>query len=98
MIDFYRILSQFFFYLTKLTCFRFDFLTKYKLKKLMRKKMKKILILFISFFMFASSAVANSGNLVIVTSFPKDLSGKFKAAFETKYPNITVEVVGKKAL
>ena len=58
--------------------------------------MKKILILFISFFMFASSAVANSGNLVIVTSFPKDLSGKFKAAFETKYPNITVEVVGKK--
>ena len=38
MIDFYRILSQFFFYLTKLTCFRFDFLTKYKLKKQMGEK------------------------------------------------------------
>ena len=58
--------------------------------------MKKILVLFISFVLFASNVLANSGNVVIVTSFPKDLSGQFKAAFEAKYPNITVEVVGKK--
>ena len=58
--------------------------------------MKKILVLFISFVLFATNVLANSGNVVIVTSFPKDLSGQFKAAFEAKYPNITVEVVGKK--
>lgn len=55
--------------------------------------MKKILS-FIVAFLFATSAFANS--VTIVTSFPKDLSGKFKAAFEKKYPNITVEIVGKK--
>ena len=58
--------------------------------------MKKILLVFVSLLFFASNVFANSGNLVIVTSFPKDLSGQFKAAFEKKYPNITVEVVGKK--
>ena len=55
--------------------------------------MKKILS-FIVAFLFATSAFANT--VTIVTSFPKDLSGKFKAAFEKKYPNITVEIVGKK--
>ena len=55
--------------------------------------MKKILS-FIVAFLFATSAFANS--VTIVTSFPKDLSGKFKAAFEKKYPNIKVEIVGKK--
>jgi phosphoglycerate transport regulatory protein PgtC len=54
---------------------------------------KKILS-FIVAFLFATSAFANT--VTIVTSFPKDLSGKFKAAFEKKYPNITVEIVGKK--
>jgi ABC-type Fe3+ transport system substrate-binding protein len=54
---------------------------------------KKILS-FIVAFLFATSAFANS--VTIVTSFPKDLSGKFKAAFEKKYPNIKVEIVGKK--
>ena len=58
--------------------------------------MKKILLIFFSLLFFSSNVFANSGNLVIVTSFPKDLSGQFKAAFEKKYPNITVEVVGKK--
>ena len=55
--------------------------------------MKKILS-FIVAFLFATSAFANT--VTIVTSFPKDLSGKFKAAFEEKYPNIKVEIVGKK--
>ena len=55
--------------------------------------MKKILS-FIVALIFTTSAFANS--VTIVTSFPKDLSGKFKAAFEKKYPNITVEIVGKK--
>jgi len=46
--------------------------------------------------LFASNSFAASGKVVVVTSFPKDLSGKFKAAFEKKYPGVTVEVVGKK--
>jgi len=54
---------------------------------------KKILS-FIVAFLFATSAFANT--VTIVTSFPKDLTGKFKAAFEKKYPNIKVEIVGKK--
>ena len=58
--------------------------------------MKKILAIFVAVILFASNSFANSGSVVIVTSFPKDLSGKFKAAFEKKYPDITVEVVGKK--
>ena len=58
--------------------------------------MKKILAMFVAFLLFTSNSFANSGDVVIVTSFPKDLSGKFKAAFEKKYPGITVEVVGKK--
>ena len=57
--------------------------------------MKKILAIFIAL-LFASNSFAASGKVVVVTSFPKDLSGKFKAAFEKKYPGVTVEVVGKK--
>ncbi len=34
--------------------------------------------------------------LVIVTSYPKDLTGPFKKAFEAKYPGTTVEVLQKK--
>ena len=34
--------------------------------------------------------------LVIVTSYPKDLTGPFKKAFEAKYPAVTVEVLQKK--
>ena len=55
--------------------------------------MKKI-ISFIIALLFATQAFAQ--NVVVVTSFPKDLSGKFKAAFEKKHPNIKVEIVGKK--
>ncbi len=34
--------------------------------------------------------------LVVVTSFPKDLTGAFKAAFEKKYPGVKVEMLKKK--
>ena len=57
--------------------------------------MKKILAIFIAL-LFASNAFAASGKVTVVTSFPKDLSGKFKEAFEKKYSGVTVEVVGKK--
>ena len=57
--------------------------------------MKKLLAIFIAL-LFAANSFAASGKVVVVTSFPKDLSGKFKAAFEKKYPGVTVEVVGKK--
>ena len=34
--------------------------------------------------------------LVVVTSFPKDLTGPFKKAFEAKYPGTQVEILQKK--
>ena len=41
-------------------------------------------------------AQALENKLVIVTSFPKDLTGPFKKAFEDKYPGTMVEVLQKK--
>ena len=41
-------------------------------------------------------AVALENKLVIVTSYPKDLTGPFKKAFEAKYPGTEVEVLQKK--
>lgn len=62
----------------------------------MIKKINKLfVVLFVCTTIFFSSFV-NAGELVIVTSFPKDLSGQFKAAFEKKNPDITVNVIGKK--
>jgi len=39
---------------------------------------------------------AIEGKIVIVTSYPKDLTGPFKKAFETKYPSTKVEILQKK--
>ena len=39
---------------------------------------------------------ALENKLVIVTSYPKDLTGPFKKAFETRYPGTKVEVLQKK--
>jgi ABC-type glycerol-3-phosphate transport system substrate-binding protein len=62
----------------------------------MIKKINKLFVaLFVCSTIFFSSLV-NAGELVVVTSFPKDLSGQFKAAFEKKNPDITVNVIGKK--
>ena len=41
-------------------------------------------------------ANALEDKLVIVTSYPKDLTGPFKKAFEAKYPGTKVEVLQKK--
>lgn len=41
-------------------------------------------------------ALALESKLVIVTSYPKDLTGPFKKAFEAKYPGTEVEVLQKK--
>jgi ABC-type Fe3+ transport system substrate-binding protein len=39
---------------------------------------------------------AAEDKLVVVTSFPKDLTGKFKAEFEKRNPGVTVEILSKK--
>ncbi|MEZ8146643.1 ABC transporter substrate-binding protein [Enterovibrio norvegicus] len=45
----------------------------------------------------SSQAFAMSDkNLVIVTSFPNDVTDVYKSAFEKKYPDISVEVLSKK--
>jgi len=43
-----------------------------------------------------SQAADLESKLVIVTSYPKDLTGPYKKAFEAKYPGTTVEVLQKK--
>ena len=40
--------------------------------------------------------LALESKLVIVTSYPKDLTGPFKKAFEARYPGTEVEVLQKK--
>lgn len=41
-------------------------------------------------------AVAAAQPLVVVTSFPNDLTGAFKRAFEEKHPEVKVEILNKK--
>ena len=43
-----------------------------------------------------AATAAMEEKLVIVTSYPKDLTGVFKKAFEAKYPGTTVEILQKK--
>jgi len=44
----------------------------------------------------SSFAAGLENKVVIVTSYPKDLTGPFKKAFEAKYPGTVVEVLQKK--
>ncbi|MBW2593830.1 MAG: extracellular solute-binding protein [Deltaproteobacteria bacterium] len=44
----------------------------------------------------SSLAAGLESNLVVVTSYPKDLTGPFKKAFEAKHPGTTVEILQKK--
>ncbi len=46
--------------------------------------------------MASTAASAMEDKLVIVTSFPKDLTGVFKKAFEARHPGIKVEMLKKK--
>jgi len=45
---------------------------------------------------FANLAIAAGQQLVVVTSFPNDLTGAFKRAFEQKHPDVKVEILNKK--
>ena len=56
--------------------------------------MKKIITTLIAV-LFATNVYAAADKLTIVTSFPKDLTEKFKTAFEKKNPGIKVEILGK---
>ncbi|MBT8333787.1 MAG: extracellular solute-binding protein [Deltaproteobacteria bacterium] len=48
-------------------------------------------------FLVGSSLAADlESKIVIVTSYPKDLTGPFKKAFEAKYPGTMVEILQKK--
>ena len=44
----------------------------------------------------SSLAADLEGKLVVVTSYPKDLTGPFKKAFEAGHPGVTVEILQKK--
>lgn len=58
--------------------------------------MKKIFLTLVFLLLsFKNYSNANTGNLVIVTSFSKDLTEKFKTEFEKKYPGIKVEILQK---
>jgi len=45
---------------------------------------KTFLILSFLLFLFNNNSYSNTGNLVIITSFSKDLTEKFKTEFEKK--------------
>ncbi len=47
-------------------------------------------------FLWAGPSIGMENKLVVVTSYPKDLTGPFKKAFEAKYPGTTVEILQKK--
>jgi phosphoglycerate transport regulatory protein PgtC len=55
-------------------------------------------MLLVSALLWAGPALAADleDKLVVVTSFPKDLTGPFKKAFEAKYPGTMVEILQKK--
>lgn len=58
--------------------------------------MKKLsLIIVATTVLFGSAAIA-ADTLVVVTSFPKDLTSVFKSAFEAKNPDVQVEMLKKK--
>lgn len=62
----------------------------------MKKTVLTILLsTLLGLFILAGNALANS-ELVIVTSFPKDLFETYKKAFEVKHPDITIVVKSKK--
>ncbi len=63
-------------------------------KSLIIKLVLAVLLAFIMMIPIQSFALENK--LVIVTSYPKDLTGPFKKAFEAKYPGTVVEVLQKK--
>jgi ABC-type Fe3+ transport system substrate-binding protein len=57
--------------------------------------MQRTGLLFISAFLFAFTGGASAKDVVIVTSFPKELFETYKKAFELKNPGITVVINSK---
>jgi phosphoglycerate transport regulatory protein PgtC len=55
-----------------------------------------IIVIAVVCFLWAGNSIGMESKLVVVTSYPKDLTGPFKKAFETKYPGITLEILQKK--
>lgn len=68
------------------------------MKMTLRTVMKVSALMVAAFWIMTGlcSADAPEGKLVVVTSYPKDLTGPFKKAFEAKYPKAKVEVLQKK--
>jgi hypothetical protein len=62
----------------------------------MKKHFIAKIILIISIFMMPLFSATLENKLIVVTSFPKDLTKAFKKAFEKKYPNVKVEMLKKK--
>lgn len=56
--------------------------------------MKKTLMLS-AFALMSTSAIALASTVTVVTSFPRDLTDPFKAAFEAAHPEYTLEVVSR---
>lgn len=68
------------------------------MKMTLRTLMRALVIMLAAFCFLAGSslAAAPQGKIVVVTSYPKDLTGPFKKAFEAKYPGTMVEILQKK--
>ncbi len=45
--------------------------------------------------LLAAGALAHAGTVTVITSFPKELTAAYKAAFEKKYPDIKIEILNK---
>ena len=59
-------------------------------------RISAIMVIAFSFLTGSSLAADLQGKIVVVTSYPKDLTGPFKKAFEAQYPNAMVEILQKK--
>ena len=55
-----------------------------------------LLVTLLALFIMTENTLAATSEVVIITSFPKELFETYKKAFETKYPEITVVVKSKK--
>jgi len=58
--------------------------------------MKTLLAPLLALSVVAGPALAEEKKLVVITSFPKDLTSVFEAAFEKKHPGLDVEMLNKK--
>ncbi|MEJ2315499.1 MAG: extracellular solute-binding protein [Gammaproteobacteria bacterium] len=58
--------------------------------------MKILLAPLLALSVVAGPALAEEKKLVVITSFPKDLTSVFEAAFEKKHPGLDVEMLNKK--